>query len=463
MNKINNKLNKIESGINKVNSKVSKSKKEKRVQNVKNSNVNKVVNKLIKKIDKMSLTGTMAIRRNHLKFNNKAVAKNVYTNSVQRTIMYIADILDPEISVTSGAQVKQPNLFQIPSASVGLRNTYDITVGGAGEFYLAWNPNYLVNKQYLESVKYTINNGGVATTGSPNGFFNLVVKVANGLKYFPTYVPDINFVKYRLVSAKIKVSYIGSMLNKSGMFYACASFDQSPVGISHFVNEDMVNIKGNDNSTSVDFNGANMRDDLPQTDVFSKAGPCYVTYHNLTKDRISNGLWNRSVNIVETSQGISCTHIPCDPTSNIFYPTGEYFGFDYKDFDKLMPLSYDNTYSRQLVPTICSDVGSQLCYYIMGVGLPPNQKCVNIQCYYNFEIIPTLTTAPFLRSSTLSDEFNRNQINAISDSISRNAKGVAIRVGKSQDITSRIMRIASGVGGFANKLLKVLNAFSSAL
>lgn len=398
-------------------------------------------------------------------FSYKTLASSISDNHKEAVINYIVDVLEPELSVTRNHQVKQPNLFPIPSAAIGFRDHYNISSDANGDFFLAWNPNYLVNKQYLDSIVLTT---AADVQYSPDGYSRICTKGTDTLIFYPSYVPDVAFTKYRLVSAKIKVTYVGSNLNKSGMLYACATYDQTPIGIGRLNTQQQFNIRAtNGNVVTLD----RQSDVHNQYDPYNMTSPYVNTFKNLNEKTIANGIWNKSVNIVQSNQGISCTHIPSDPTNEIFYPTGEYFGYDYKDPSNYTVQNYANT--GQLGPTsysflipstqVISDQGSQLCYLIMGHGLPPNSECINIQCFYNFEIIPTLSSAPFMRSSTLSAQFNVRELKIMSNAIKDNSEKMAIRTGTktasnvSESVLSKVMRY----GGYAATIARVVALLAS--
>lgn len=392
-------------------------------------------------------------------FNFNSLSKPIFDAHKENVLNYIVDVLEPELSVTRNHQVKQPNLFPIPSAAIGFRDHYNIPTDANGDFFIAWNPNYLVNKQYLNSLMF-VNNADVQY--SPDSYSRLVMKLPVSLRFLPSYIPDVAFTKYRLVSAKIKVTYVGSNLNKSGMLYACATYDQTPVAIGR-QNNDPDFIPRNLDQSTVNLTGNGVTNN--QYDPMSMTSPYYTTFHNLTEKTIANGIWNKSVNVVQTNQGISCTHIPSDPTNEIFYPTGEYFGYDYKDPSNYTTANYQNTgglgpnSSSFAIPQtqVISDQGSQLCYLLMGHGLPANTECINIQCFYNFEIIPTLTSAPFMRSATLSAQFNAREMKLISNAVKDNSEKLAIRTGnKTPNVSESFISKIARWGTYAATIGKIV-------
>lgn len=358
------------------------------------------------------------------KFNpinpNNIIYKNpvpIHKEYIIKTLNYIKGVIEPEICVSDGFIAKQPSIFNLPSTSVGFRNNINISTDVNGDFYLAWNPNFLANESSLQY--YVFVNNGVDIPC--NTFSHLCSKdiANNSLNFYPSYVPKVDLSKYRLVSAKIKVTYIGSNLEKSGMLYACATYDQMPVLVGLINNSNVLPYKKTNGSwidpvTDLTFNG----------NSFAAKN----AYESMTEQRISNGIWNKNVNVVQSNQGISCLHIPTDPISEIFYPLGTYFGerTPYKNINTTDVTAASN----QIFPYNFSTAGSQLCYLVCGHGLPANKEVINIQTFYNYEVIPTVSSAPFLKGNTDNQNYDYRVIESARQVIRNVAPQVAIRTGK---------------------------------
>lgn len=339
--------------------------------------------------------------------------KAVLDDRANRMANYITAVLEPEYAVTEGLIAKQPSLFPIPSTSVCFRDNLTIRTDGEGDFAIAWNPNMLFNKEALERYKFLHADG--TDQFVCDSICRLVQKEVNHgyLLAYPSYVPDVSLAKYRLVSAKLKVTYVGSVLNKSGMMYACATYDQTPVfvGVSNTDTEDPL-IPVAAERSFIDWR------DHPDTIPG-------ITYRNLTETAISNGIWNKNVNITNSSQGLSCLHLPTDPINEVFYPIGTYFG------GSLSTNSWHGGSSFQrgdaIGESFTSNSGAQLCYMVCGHGLPEDQECINIQIFYTFETIPTTSSAPFLRgvtdkTTTKEREVARNVVREVAPQIAITTK-----------------------------------------
>lgn len=377
--------------------------------------------------------------------------KRMYNKDLTK---YIEGILEPSIPVNTGLIVKQPSLLPIPSSTVAFRNNINISTDQAGDFFLAWNPNFLINNKVLESIRITgKGTDGANTILSPNCFSNICTKdtTNNSLKFYPSYVPSVDLSKYRLVSAKIKITYIGSNLNKSGMLYGCATYDPAPIVLGFIDPGSQVMYARDASNNIIDYSV------VSDSSNYNRLGyPTAVTYEAMTEQNISNGIWNRSCNVVQTNQGISCLHVPSDPTSQIFYPLGTYFGSGrvastatFNNLvlsDCILPIQYQST------------TGSQLSYLICGHGLPQNNECINIQVFYNFEIIPTTLSAPFMRVDSM--DLNPQQYNIINEVVHKTVPNISIRTGQSKELTTGFSKSFTNIFNTMKMVHSFISLFS---
>ena len=141
-------------------------------------------------------------------------------------------MIHPEVAVQQGYQVKMYSDVPVPSSSIGFKTAYQVSTSSKGTFSLVWTPNFMANKQVMESdptfnlvggtkkvfdySNLSINNSSTLTGEQSDNYF----------AFYPSYIPDIALQKYRLVSALIRVVYNGSVINQAGTMYSCATFDQ---------------------------------------------------------------------------------------------------------------------------------------------------------------------------------------------------------------------------------------------
>lgn len=407
-----------------------------------NKNINKAAKKKNKKkkamMNNLDYSSFTPISMSSGPYLDRSLVNSVLMNKRQRAMEYLLGLLEPEITVTNMLTIKQPSIVPIPSTTVCFRNNMNIGTDANGDFALAWNPNYLMTDDVVQLSNYIV--GGVA--GAFDTYSHVCIKntTTTSLDFIPSYIPHIDLSKYRLVSAKLKITYIGSVLNKSGMLYACASYDKTPVAIGRKLNTTIVPVRSPQNAAGniIPYNN------LPLS--------WKNTYLALNEQTISNGLWNKNCNITEANQGISCLHIPTDPVSETFFPIGSYFGAPIPVASVNTIWTADHESMLDLDPT--TNNGSQLCYLVCGHGLPANIECINIQVFYNYEIIPTPMSAPFLRAT----------VNAIPMDIQRAAREVvnisapslALRP-SSSSLTTNLLNKLTNAGKILSSILATGN------
>lgn len=295
-------------------------------------------------------------------------------------------MIHPDYAVTEGLQVKMYSDVPVPTTSIGVRCMYNLSTSKEGTFLLTWTPNFLSANNVLQ--------GKFADTTVPSGssgsgkweqyyYSNLSfcnTEFLTGESEYPTnfshplpsFQPSVLLQKYRLVSAIVKVKYNGSVLNQSGTMVSCATFDAIP-------------------AVEYVFEG-NTADVLMENIKYGGETPRYQDF-NL----IRNGLWNYSQNITADANGLECLYVPLDPMSNTFYDLGTYYG---APDDISAGLIQDGAAkTAYAVNRMVGAVGAQLSYVIAGYNLPASTKCIQVEVFYNFEVISDPSVAPLLRSS----------------------------------------------------------------
>lgn len=149
--------------------------------------------------------------------------------------------------------------------------------------------------------------------------------------------------------------------------------------------------------------------DSPSLDVAAAMSICKQQNSNPSLARwtnfdvIRNGQWNLSHNISADANGIECLYVPVDPTSKMFYDVGDYYGTSIANSQDTTDYKYTltggeyhyETHMRQLLPFSETSVK----YVVAGHNLPKSENCIQIELFYNFEVIADPTVAPLIRSS----------------------------------------------------------------
>lgn len=316
-------------------------------------------------------------------------------------LKYLYAMIHPEEAVTQGLQVKLYSDLPVPTNSAGIRETFYVTPSSSGTIALAWNPNYFASDIGFETIltqqgstrvlkhfdyAHLFYNNSAALDGTSVG--------QGDWHALPSYKPQINIQQYRIVSALMRVSYVGNLMNQAGVLYSCATTADVPPlyyfvtdEANHWTNLESINLKPGMEG---------------EQGSFTLPGGCRYAYAQLSRfsdfNLVKNGMWNYSHNITERGGGIECLYVPLDAMDTTFRQTNMY----YNDGSRV----YDSTNSTGnytvLQPLSANTIGSPLKYVVVGQNLPSERNCIMVEVFYNFECIADPSVSPFLRSSTAS-------------------------------------------------------------
>lgn len=306
---------------------------------------------------------------------------------------YLMALLHPELCVQGSLSAKQPNFTPIPTTTVTFKEQFSFVTDSNGEFRLVWIPNFFSNLKscvdHVKAMAKKIQTSNIWTDTVKNNvnqaaYAHLVLyrpqesALKSKFLYHSSYLPDISLTKYRLVSAKLSVEYVGPKIQKGGMMYSCATYKDLPVII-----------QGSDTIIPEDFETVTNDAMVAQTDKYKLL---------FDQENINNGLWNKYTNVAGQGVRLDNIALPTDPTDSTFFPLTHYYASE--------PIF--TTYSSQVNPASVVGVatstdGGHLSYVVSGNGLhgSGNQggAPINVFVYYNFEVIAAQDTAPFLRTS----------------------------------------------------------------
>ncbi len=262
---------------------------------------------------------------------------------------YLMGLVHPDIAVKDGINVKLPSDIPIPSASIGFHEQHQFTTSTAGTFLLSWRPCFLFTAGDITNIP----NGNAAgqMTYNNSSSLNGTASVAGNAFIATGVYPGISIQRYRLVSALLKMSYNGSVLNQAGTFLGCATFDPLPIATGTTV-------------TSI----SNYSDGL--VDRFGNFS------------LIQNGLWNTTANITKDSEGLEFLYVPTDPDDYTFQRAGSYYGTS---------VTTGGTFNPDAE-------GAHINYIVAGRNLPAAASCIIVDVYYNYEVIADPVSAYILRA-----------------------------------------------------------------
>jgi hypothetical protein len=343
-------------------------------------------------------------------------AKEIYDLYDDKIINYVAGILDPEFNYNTGVMVKQPSLLNVPSVSIPIKTLTTLPTQGFSSVCIAWNPSLFCTSQTLQNIKigYNIINDEkvpvyanricsvLYSTGTLSA--GLLEKPSSSWDApvfgVPDNLPEVGVAKARLVSAKIKISFRGPILNQGGTVMACATYLGTPGVIA--ATTDTNEIWRN----KPEMVGEEARNQATWRDMFAPVQGQMYNPDDLSpfeEKIISNGIWAKNVNITKDANGISAVFIPSDPMDEIFYKTGTYYGEDVNQ-ESLLSLKDKGT------TLLYSDKGAKLCYLFNVQGIPPELNPITIETYTNWEVIPTALAASTLRNTQQTNLTNKESV-----------------------------------------------------
>lgn len=344
----------------------------------------------------------------------------------QRVKQYLHGLMFPEEAVSGSYIAKQPSYISLPTSNVVFKEQMNFSVPSSQKFAVIWVPNFLCTVPSLD--KHVPNN---ETYPEWKKFYSHLYycedfSTSDRWMLHTSYRPAVDLSKYRLVSAKISVQYNGAILNQSGQLHSCVIYDDLPVfcGTCPQNSEDV---------------GMDLRE------VSADLGRSLNSYCDVEK--IRNGLWPKYVNITTSSGQIDNLALPSDPTDHTFFPLNHYYAKEPEVFDT-------HVVGKPAYYATSTD-GGHLSYVYFGQGIPQGTN-ITVLVYYNFEIIPTQSTATFLRASKDKDRirnFITDKFDVVADKLTDYAANNNYLLGGD---STNSTKVNSNVNKFLNTLTNIL-------
>jgi hypothetical protein len=292
-----------------------------------------------------------------------------------------------------------------------------------------WNPSFPVTKAGISKFKFYRNSQPRDAENDPRTavYANSAVSCFYGrsekeLLFHYDELPDVEVSKMRLVSAKMKVTYRGSSEKLAGKMVSCATFQPMPnvvandmdkVGELYFYNEKSRWYKPLPN-TLLSFAVRGYSDGTRvENDQLISEDPDYTNV--LKSQAVINGIWSKSLNLSELNRGLTCTYLPVDQDSAIFTTPGTIRGSSltklidheyqfnncyYNDFSKVIPdgPQAGQSYIDNVGSPVIDLHGGRMGFIVVGEGLPDENTAIDVEFYYNWEILPTVSSASSMRN-----------------------------------------------------------------
>jgi hypothetical protein len=341
---------------------------------------------------------------------------------------YICGVLDPEYAYSKGVIIKIPSPLPVPSISFTQISSFTTNTDDKGG-WLVWNPVFPCTKSGVSKFRFYRDSPIAAGEQYPQRevFANYAANCFYGadsqdLNFHYDQLPDVEVSRMRLVSAKMKVTYRGSSEQLAGKIVSCVTFQPMPNVVAHdkdgnkvlyFHNQNSgwyqplpntmlaLAIKGYSAGTHMDA-GKLVSDDPDYTDT-------------LKSQAVINGVWSKTLNLSDLNRGVTCTYLPMDVDSMIFTTPGTIRG---SSLSKLIDRPYQNNntmmndFSKQItggdqdqefyIDNVGSPVvdlhGAQMGFIVVGEGLPNENTAMDVEFFYNWEILPTVDSASPMRN-----------------------------------------------------------------
>jgi hypothetical protein len=327
-------------------------------------------------------------------------AREIVETKKNKLITYVAAILDPEYCYNNGVMIKQPNLLTIPSVTIPIKTLTTIQTNNSTSLCISWNPSLFCTKPALGNIQVGRNAAGdvvyankIFSTLYSTGEVNNNVKEIPASSWkapvfgIPDNLPEVGVAKARLVSAKIKISFRGPILQQGGTVMGAATFLGPPGIVANSDDHNVVYL----NVPIVD--QSETRYQATWEDLFKPSqGQLFNNEMSPFEEKcISNGIWSKNVNITKSASGISAVFVPMDPMDEIFYKTGTFYGEEVNQDIQLMNGNFGSIVSY-------SDKGARLSYVFNIQGIPVEQNPITVETYTNWEVLPTDLAASALRN-----------------------------------------------------------------
>lgn len=326
-------------------------------------------------------------------FKGQPLLKELQKFQNEAKNQYMIGLIHPDMAVTQGLQVKAYSDLPIPTSTVGYHIQSFNTTNPAGCFLLSWRPQLLLVNGNPETSNITYNSSAslAGTAASPG----------NNFLYGNNVCPPWGFgmQRYRLVSAMLKVSYNGPVLQQAGTMLSCATMDPFVVGNT--------------------------------TGATSVADTLVDRFGNYSI--IQNGLWNNTVSITADSSGLECLYVPTDPLDLVFEQNGSFLGSQ-----------LSTTAGGTTAP---GRTGAPINYVVAGRNLPSASQCIQIDVYYNFEVVADPSSVPFVRPN-INTSLTKQNITDVHCAIKEQVgRGLMIRKSKPNinysEVLDHVVRLGS--------------------
>ena len=290
-------------------------------------------------------------------------AYNLYNDNKLQVLQYIYALMHTDEIYNKGWAIKIPSRLPQPTTTFCFKDVEVLQPNASGNLGIVWTPNYLGTSDKIRSM-FT---GHQYQYGA---FANLYINISNTVgsqpsnyfegKLFRTL--NQRFSKYRLVSAMIKIKYIGAVLNQAGTLSGCVSYS--------------------------DFSREVYADNEPITNAKIRAGLFNQAFERFGNfDIIKSGLWSRTISLTSDPEGLTAIYVPVDDLSEVFVDDAEMIAAHLEPGHDGTGLNWGVINPTNATPT-----------YAFCVQGAPQNSCIQVEMFYNFEIVIEDDQVPYFRT-----------------------------------------------------------------
>lgn len=390
-------MNKITKPIQSSNNKNTKKKKNNNKVKLRNVNVNanavrrmfNLTNNILRTLNKSAVSARLNMLPNTQNYVADTPAfrqaYKVYNDDKLQVLQYIYALLHTDEVYHKGWAIKIPSRIPQPTTTFCFKDVEVLQPNTNGNLGIVWSPNYLATASKMRLIFNADYNTGFANLYVNND--STLTGTSDNNNYKPHLFRPVNqsFSKYRLTSAMIKIKYIGNVLNQAGTISGCVSYGD----FNRYVYGSLVKMTNEVAS------------------IYDHAG--YSKFGNF--DIIKGGLWSRTINLTAQPEGMTAIYIPVDDLNEVFVDDAQMIAGHVVEVQSSAGLGVAEI-----------DPANTNTTYVFAIQGCPNTSSIQVEMYYNFEIVIEDEQVPYFRTgfnALINAQTNTAVRDAMSQSLSQ--------------------------------------------
>lgn len=404
--------------------------------NTKLNKVTKKLNKMIKNSNKQTKPKTMYIKFRPRNYNKKKyinrrsiIPRSIYNSSniyKELVYKYVNFILNPSLSNRGYDIPKLPNMFNVPTSTARMVDTHMVTANGSGNLLITWKPGFLSTEAIINEVNEKLQPGWKSNFTQTEKYWwsNITLNnnsnldgqtINNNNGYLPCPMLNMPVSRYRLISAELKLTYIGANDTIAGKYLGCVSYNDSHV----------------------------------MSGVYSGNPTCYdSTLNDFTIfSNITNGLYSVSTPLTSTKRTVRTIFIPTDSVEKQFRYIGQFYDAE-----------VGKVYNTSNIAWVQqrTESGAQMSHILAVEGGEPNGK-YSIDIVYNYEVVSSTSGAHLLYGGN-----DHNEGSDMMESAYNTASNLVSNYTKINGVVEPVLETMNNIGkGGLNLGTKLISGYNT--